>query len=101
MDKPAVCSADVPGSGAPGSIGGRGGPGSGGAGGNGGPSLGIVLVGGSPDPGSTIGIYGGRPGRGGAKGTGGFGEYRVTPCNGADGAEGLAGGNAAVWRAKR
>ncbi len=97
---PNVCSFHGNGAGGPGGTGGRGGPGGGGAGGNGGPSLGIVLVAGSPNPGSASGIYSGFPGPGGAKGVGGFGEYRLTPCNGADGANGLAGGNAAVWDAK-
>ena len=98
---PNVCSFNGnAGDGGPGGAGGRGGPGSGGAGGNGGPSLGIVLSG-SPNPGSASGIYAGLPGPGGATGgKGGFGEYRPTPCNGADGANGLPGGSAAVWNGK-
>jgi hypothetical protein len=97
---PNVCEFHGNGPGGPGGPGGRGGPGSGGAGGNGGPSLGIVLLG-SPKPGSESGIYAGLPGPGGViGGKGGFGDYRTIPCNGADGAHGIAGGSAAVWDGK-
>src|SRR3954453_12130877 len=71
MDKPAVCHAYVPGSSADGGAGGQGGAGSGGASGSGGPSIGIALVAGSPDPGSTrvyngwAGAPGEIPGQGG------------------------------------
>jgi hypothetical protein len=79
--------------------GGQGGAGGGGAGGNGGPSIGIALVGGSPDPGRP-GIYFGLAGAPGARGPGGQNAsqpvVQPNPCKAADGADGIFGGAAFV-----
>jgi hypothetical protein len=93
------CSTKAPGFGGPGGDGGRGGAGSGGAGGNGGPSIGIALVGTSPDPGST-GIHPGLPGAPGARGKGARNPTDPAadpnPCAGADAADGQADGAGAM-----
>lgn len=84
-----VCYADAsPGYGGGGGHGGQGGAGSGGAGGNGGPSIAIALRGNSPPPGSSDGIYLGKPGTGGPAGSGGANPH----CTGAQGAAGVGGG---------
>lgn len=92
----AWCKVKVPGSGGKGGKGGQGGAGGGGAGGNGGPSIGIALVGSSPEPAKDQGIYGGLPGTGGAFGVGG--QNAPSQCKGGKGAEGLkGGGEGARW----
>ena len=104
IDKETVCSADVPGAGGPGGPGGQGGAGSGGAGGAGGPSIGIALVAGSPDPGSTVGIYAPLPGPAGPPGNGGQNAAtpaEPNPCTGANGSNALEGGAARILDADK
>ena len=91
-----VCNGTVPGNGGQGGQGGQGGAGAGGAGGNGGPSVGIALVGRSPAPSGSTGVYEGQPGAGGpTKDSGGQNApqpNRPVPCKGTDGTPGATGG---------
>ena len=91
----------MPGAGAPGGAGGAGGAGAGSAGGNGGPSLGIALVGNSPDPGN-VGIYPGAPGAAGSRGAGAANAAIAndinSSCRSADGEDGLPASTAPVMR---
>ncbi len=99
MEKPAVCHAYVPGSSGDGGPGGQGGAGGGGASGSGGPSIGIALVAGSPDPGSTN-VYSGLAGQpGDVPGQGGRNaptDAEPDPCTGASGNKGVPGSSAQV-----
>ena len=94
-----TCTAFGPGTGGTGGVGGQGGAGSGGAAGTGGPSIGIALVGGSPDP-LWQRIYGGMPGAPGQFGSGGQNAaqpvVQPNPCKAVDGDKGLTGGSARV-----
>ena len=83
----------MPGAGDSGGNGGNGGPGAGGAGGHGGPSVGIALVGNSPDP-APDGVYAGTPGGAGKQGAGNGNSL----CRSADGQAGLQGASASANR---
>ena len=99
VHKATVCTANAPGSGGQGGQGGPGGAGSGGAAGSGGPSIGIALVGGSPAPGTTVGVYAGLPGAPGSIGKGGRNATQPidpNPCTGVDGSNGVQGASTAI-----
>ena len=83
----------MPGFGDSGGNGGNGGPGAGGAGGHGGPSVGIALVGNSPNT-APAGIYAGNPGGAGKQGAG----NANSQCRSADGQAGLQGASASANR---
>ena len=89
----------MPGFGNSGGNGGNGGPGAGGAGGNGGPSVGIALVGNSPDA-APDGVHAGTPGAAGRQGAGGANPLLAgsanSQCRSADGQSGLQGAQASA-----
>lgn len=74
-----------------GGAGGYGGAGSAGAGGDGGPSIGLALLGTSPQPTSDIGIYPGLPGPPGRGGAGGAAAPVQGACKGPDGQSAVGG----------